>query len=242
MMADYYENDVRGHNQVANYGAYSFILPNVKDLNSSIQITAKTDKSLTIVGVHLDENNKSTPTGIENNFFFHTKANESTTFTIDQSELTGGFFITLLNPHDWNVTLIDFNVSKQSRFIKLTNDDRSYVYDTNTSLLWEDMDEGLKTWNDAKLYCQNLWMYQYEQEESWRLPTFQELLTIFNRDSANHVYEEFETLSDKPYGYWSSHVFLGEDGMVLSFINASYSIWDINLYPMNVICVTDFVQ
>ncbi|MBN2825290.1 MAG: hypothetical protein JXQ76_08205, partial [Campylobacterales bacterium] len=66
--------------------------------------------------------------------------------------------------------------------------------------------------------------------------------TLINPESPNHVYSDFETLSAKPYGYWSSHVFLCEDGMVLNYKHLSYSTWDINKYPMNVICVTNFLE
>ncbi len=236
IIADYFANDLNGYSQVADYGAHSFILPNVKDLNSSIQITAKTDKPLTIVGVHLDENNQATPAGIDNNFFFHTKANEPIKFKINKEEITGGFFITLLNPTDEDITLLDLNISK--RFIKINDNNKTLVADNYTSLLWEDTTETL-SWTNANNYCNELFAYQYS---NWRLPTFNELKSIINLDSPKHVYDEFEDLSNKPYGYWSSHVFLGEDGMVLNYKHLSYSIWDINKYPMNVICVRNFVE
>ncbi|MEA2028534.1 MAG: DUF1566 domain-containing protein, partial [Campylobacterota bacterium] len=114
----------------------------------------------------------------------------------------------------------------------------------------------LKTWNDAKNYCQNLWSYQYDSkiDEDWRLPTLEELYTIYNKEGASHVYKEFDELSKKPFGYWSSNTLLisvmnwykfkYEDkpaATVLMYEDNYERNFELH-YDMNVMCVTNFVE
>jgi|GEM_PF-3077547 len=155
-------------------------------------------------------------------------------------------------------------IKSDGRFVSLedTDTDKFVVLDTNTSLLWEDTDEGFLNWTNAEKYCNDLFLYQYD---TWRLPTYDEMLTILNPDSTKHVYEEFKELSEKPFGYWSNETIITyeENGLwlydyywgwyyytyytpvknawVLSYVNASPSYWPVS-YEMNVMCVTNYLD
>ena len=59
------------------------------------------------------------------------------------------------------------------------------VTDAKTGLMWAQTDNmGHITWHDAKLYCENIILSEYN---NWRMPTVEELKTLF--DSSQDSYE-----------------------------------------------------
>ena len=52
------------------------------------------------------------------------------------------------------------------------------VTDAKTGLMWAQADNmGHITWHDAKLYCENIILSEYN---NWRMPTIEELKTLFD--------------------------------------------------------------
>ncbi len=81
------------------------------------------------------------------------------------------------------------------------------VEDTKLSLMWQDNSaakSSKKKWKSAKKYCQNLSLAGYD---SWRLPTYEELLTIVDYDRyAPAIVPSFQyTAIDYTY-YWTTSV------------------------------------
>jgi len=125
---------------------------------------------------------------------------------------------------------------------EFTDEDNLTIIDNKTSLVWNNTNLSQYSWSDANKICAELFLDSYEE---WRMPTFEELVSIGNPTSDNHVYDEFFTaLDEKPYGYWSSTTMTfwttywgyETDSKVLSYINASYH-WIDTQYDMNFMCV-----
>ena len=58
------------------------------------------------------------------------------------------------------------------------------VTDTRTGLMWAQTDNmGHISWKDAKLYCENIILSQYN---NWRMPTIEELKTLFDGSLDGH--------------------------------------------------------
>lgn len=69
----------------------------------------------------------------------------------------------------------------QDRFVD--NGDGT-VTDTRTGLMWAQTDNmGNITWQDAKLYCENIILGAYAD---WRMPTIKELESLFDHDQDRH--------------------------------------------------------
>ncbi len=59
------------------------------------------------------------------------------------------------------------------------------VLDSETGLMWASEDNGVNTnWNEAKSYCEN---YSAGGYTNWRLPTLEELGTIFDKNSEKRL-------------------------------------------------------
>jgi len=84
----------------------------------------------------------------------------------------------------------------------------SIVTDTKLGLMWQDDSAAKNTkknWKDAKIYCQNLSLAGFSD---WRLPTYNELLSIVDYDRYNPaIMPSFKNVSNNGY-YWSSSVFV----------------------------------
>lgn len=91
------------------------------------------------------------------------------------------------------------NTGQRDNFIK----DGDVVIDKKLNLVWQDNTAVIKvkkTWEEAKAYCQSL---SLSYSDSWRLPTYDELITIVDYDkhtlaampAFKHVVSEY---------YWSS--------------------------------------
>jgi hypothetical protein len=91
------------------------------------------------------------------------------------------------------------------------DDTKEVVIDNITGLMWQDNDETetvKKNWDDAKTYCQNLSLGEYDD---WRLPSIDELMYIADRSKRlpgidttyfNHVVQN---------NYWSSTTVAGSE-------------------------------
>jgi len=67
-------------------------------------------------------------------------------------------------------------VGAENRFVD--NGDGT-VTDTSTGLMWAQTDSmGDITWEDAKRYCENIILSNYN---NWRMPTIEELKTLFDK-------------------------------------------------------------
>jgi len=129
------------------------------------------------------------------------------------------------------------------RFIR--DEDEDIVYDTYNNLYWQDTSSTwLDGWQGANRYCQDLLLGDYDD---WRLPTLDELKSIYNFDKnsapAGEVrsYEVFKYLG--AVGYWSSDI-LVDKAAVLSYGNSGITYWEIDIpagrttpYKMNTRCV-----
>ncbi len=86
-------------------------------------------------------------------------------------------------------------------FGNFTDNDNGTITDNNTGLIWQQGEGGLKTWEDAITYCENLSLAEYTD---WRLPNRNELNSIID-------YEIYDPAIDKNFfpnvyasEYWSS--------------------------------------
>jgi len=82
------------------------------------------------------------------------------------------------------------------------------VTDTKLGLMWQDdiaAKRTYKNWKDAKRYCQNLSLAGFAD---WRLPTYDELLSIVDYDRYNPaIMPSFKNVNTSDY-YWSSSVYV----------------------------------
>ena len=86
--------------KIPAYGANSFKVDfdDLKKMDKEeIMLTIMTDKPITMVGIRLDENGKSTAIGAENNFHFTTESGKLLRYILTDEDREGGLFITLLN-------------------------------------------------------------------------------------------------------------------------------------------------
>ena len=72
----------------------------------------------------------------------------------------------------------DFNINPQS-FVKVNN---FITIDTVTGLMWQRIDGGEMTWENAKIYCDTLTLGGFSD---WRLPEVGEAFSILNFDKNN---------------------------------------------------------
>ena len=84
------------------------------------------------------------------------------------------------------------------------------VTDTKLGLTWQDnsaVKNTKKRWKVAKKYCQNLSIEGYSD---WRLPSYDELLTIVDYDKYNPaIMPSFKNVSTSDL-YWSSSVYVSD--------------------------------
>jgi len=67
---------------------------------------------------------------------------------------------------------------------RFTNNGDGTVTDTRTGLMWAQTDNmGNINWQNAKLYCENIILGGYD---GWRMPTIEELETLFSSDIDRH--------------------------------------------------------
>ncbi len=67
---------------------------------------------------------------------------------------------------------------------RFTDNGDGTVTDTRTGLMWAQTDNmGHINWHDAKLYCENIILSKYND---WRMPTIEELETLFDRSMDAH--------------------------------------------------------
>jgi len=85
------------------------------------------------------------------------------------------------------------------------------VTDTKLGLTWQDnsaVKNTKKKWKAAKEYCQNLSLEGYND---WRLPSYNELLTIVDYDKYDPaIIPSFKNASSSDF-YWSSSVYVPFD-------------------------------
>ncbi len=232
-LVDYIQDEERlGKNIIPKYGAYSFNLSSkdLKDINSSLFITAQTDNPLTIVGIHFDEDD-NTVEDSDDSFYFTTEATKKITHTVQKSDIKGGIFLTLLNPTDKEVTISELKV--ESRFVR--DDENNTIIDNKTNLMWDDTVNPILNWTSAEDHCDKFIIDSYTQ---WRLPTLSEMLSIVNPDAIRYkYYEDFKNL--RPFGYWSDFT-LSDIGIDLARY-VHYGSGDATMYKAsfsaNVMCV-----
>ncbi len=76
------------------------------------------------------------------------------------------------------------------------------VADNNTQLMWQqESDNSERIWDDAKLYCNDLKLGDYND---WRLPNLKELLSIVNYDSYSPSIDQSYFTNTESSSYWSS--------------------------------------
>jgi hypothetical protein len=68
---------------------------------------------------------------------------------------------------------------KDGQFVKFVN---GTVFDRKTKLMWGAKDEGVLNFRGAKKYCNNL---RLAGHDNWRLPTINELKTLFDPKKGN---------------------------------------------------------
>lgn len=119
--------------------------------------------------------------------------------------------------------------------ISFTINDDGTVKDNNTSLMWQQQDDGLvRTWSDANTYCENLTLGGYAD---WRLPTEKELISIMDYGRYNPSIDLTVFPDTKSSIYWSSTINANnEEAAWTAFFNFGY---DDNYYSK---LYTNFVR
>jgi len=223
--------------KIPAYGANSFKIDfdDFAETNGLISLNIQTDKPLTVVGIRLDENGKSTQIGVENNFHFTTEAGIVKEYNLTDEDRAGGLFITLLNATDKEVEILDLNLTIR-RFTR--DNTTNIVTDHERGLMWQDeTDTWLDSWYGAGRHCTALTLGDYDD---WRVPTYDELIHILDLDGEDtYRYKIFEHLG--PVGYWSldrnGGVFPdSESAKVVNFGLATW-IWINTSQNMNTRCV-----
>ena len=112
------------------------------------------------------------------------------------------------------------------------------VNDTKLDLMWQDNASAKSTkkkWKSAKKYCQNLSFGGYS---NWRLPSYDELLTIVDYDRYNPAimlsFKNVNALGN----YWSSSQYVSDEKLVwiVEFLNGN-TFKDTRPHEYNVRCV-----
>ena len=111
-----------------------------------------------------------------------------------------------LNLNEWEPTPSYRKILRQKDIPKFRRWKRSgsVVKDTKLGLMWQDNREAKttkKTWKNAKRYCRNLSLAGYSD---WRLPSYNELLTIVDYDRYDPAIIPLFTNVTSNNGYWSS--------------------------------------
>ena len=98
----------------------------------------------------------------------------------------------------------DGNTTRGTARSYTRDDNKSVVIDNITKLMWQDDNEVktvIKTWEDAKIYCNNLSLSGFTD---WYLPTIEEFMSISdksrNTPSINEIFINVSNYSS----YWSS--------------------------------------
>lgn len=106
--------------------------------------------------------------------------------TVTDAEGLQAFIIRTVNAGDYPYTGEDFILDMPG----------VYLYDETTALLWQDNSNLIeRTWVNAGTYCQDLTLVGYSV---WRLPTVNELTSMFDRKGELSYYD--------PDQYWSSEI------------------------------------
>jgi hypothetical protein len=83
------------------------------------------------------------------------------------------------------------------------------VWDSETSLAWQRKTDGvLRTWQDAKSYCDEL---DLDGTTDWRLPSIEESQTVIDYTKYNPSLNN-ELFGGKPGAYWSSSNYVADTG------------------------------
>ncbi len=131
-----------------------------------------------------------------------------------------------------------YQIGKKRRFSRDNSTD--IVIDHSTGLIWQDDNEtGIsKTWAEAQTYCQNKQLGSYED---WRIPTYKELLTLYNYfpeklnqySYKKNTYTIFENFFSRDYVtlYWNTTPCLNHiSTWVVLFLSMAddFNYWDEN--------------
>ena len=86
-------------NSVSAYGAKSIKIEYeaLRDISGDINLSIRTDRPITVIGVRLDQSGHSKADGINDNFHFRTQAGVLKEYTLTEEDRAGGLFITLLD-------------------------------------------------------------------------------------------------------------------------------------------------
>ncbi len=84
---------------------------------------------------------------------------------------------------------------------KFVNHGISTVIDTETGLMWQKGETGIKTWEEALFYCEDLESAGYND---WRLPDCNELKSIMDLNYNEPCINTTIFPDAKPSSYWSS--------------------------------------
>jgi len=111
---------------------------------------------------------------------------------------------------------------KQTTPVEFYHDCNAWL-DIETNLLWEiKTNENISTiytYEEALRYAQELNKQQYCSLDNWKIPTLEELMTIYSKDKHNNFYIKKALSKNTDWAYWSttenivnSYVFYFNDG------------------------------
>lgn len=106
-------------------------------------------------------------------------------------------------PPSASAVLKDVEIARDGSFIAYAN---GTVLDTKTNLIWADTDAGASPFNhsDAKSYCEG---YRGGGHTDWRMPTVDELETLYNENLSNqHGYHITRLINVGVDIIWADHV------------------------------------
>jgi len=96
--------------------------------------------------------------------------------------------------------ILSFGILLNAQYIAKTEYDTKIILDTTTNIVWLDKDIGKKSFKDAISACDEINIGSYE---SWRVPSYNELISIINYEKSGlKVDDKFTEF--KADGYWTS--------------------------------------
>lgn len=111
-------------------------------------------------------------------------------------------------PPSVSTDLKDGDIARDGRFIAYAN---GTVLDTKTNLMWAERNDGKGlTWDDAWDYCKN---YRAGGYTDWRMPTIDELETIYDPEMENlHGYHSTKLIDITGEWVWALEGWWGSSG------------------------------